>query len=246
MSFPSELLALVALVLFLLPGAYIAFLELRVIALESDLPAANAPTIAHYTILLGEHEALQGAYKTSQTTIFALRVTINSLEKALLAAERLAHPCNHDGAFTAMQQSISVLQQQLASAEGQLARNKIIWDDKSARIRELQGRVDTAGCAQSKMDRLEAIINYQKILLFKRKAVCDQYDYVKELIYRMVAAGGHMMVVSILFVGMLAHFGGVDLAGLGIDHLRFQTYFDYAVAMADGLPCALLPQGMSS
>lgn len=147
-----------------------------------------------------------------------------------------------------MQQTISGLQQQLATAEAQLARSKSACDHKPARIRSLLAsqkvQVDATDLAHAKMIRLQQIINDQNTLLWEHKVVCDQFDHVKELIHQMVAAGGLQMVVSVLFVGTLAHFGGIDLAGLEIDHLKFATYFDYALAMTDGLPCALLPQGM--
>jgi hypothetical protein len=62
----------------------------------------------------------------------------------------------------------------------------------------------------------------------------------------MVEAGGLQMVVVVLFLGVLAGNAGMDLAELGVDGTPFQTYLVYAVAITEGLPCPLLPQGMSS
>ncbi|KAH8726410.1 hypothetical protein GQ44DRAFT_705593 [Phaeosphaeriaceae sp. PMI808] len=62
----------------------------------------------------------------------------------------------------------------------------------------------------------------------------------------MTETGGHYMVWTVLFVGLLAYVGNFDLAELGIDRLKFESYFEYARALAAGLQCPLRPQGMYS
>jgi hypothetical protein len=238
-----ELGALVALLLFFGVGAYICSLETRIIALGETLEVANATNPHHDNLktLLGEHEALQGAYKTSQDTIRGLRATNAALNVKVTNLEELHAASNTDHERAPMQQIIAEIRQQLAATKSKLKNLQTVCKDRNDHIRSL---VAAADLTHVEMVRLDNIISAQASTIWQRDVVVGQFNHVKELIHQLVAAGGFQMVVTVLFVGLLALFGGIDLAELGIDHLKFETYFEYARAHADGLLCPLLPQGM--
>jgi hypothetical protein len=240
-----ELCALVGLLLFLGAGAYICSLEARIIALGEALEVANAtnPLYTKIKTLLGEHEALQGAYKTSQDIIRGLRATNAALSIRVTNLESLHAASTTDHQRAALQHTIVELRQQLAATKSKLKNLRAVCDEKTDLVRSL---VATADLTRVEMVRLDSIVSAQASTIWQRDVVVGQFNHVKELIHQLVAAGGLQMVVTVLFVGLLALFGGVDLAELGIDHLKFEAYFEYARAQADGLLCPLLPQGKCS
>ncbi|EAT82792.2 hypothetical protein SNOG_09527 [Parastagonospora nodorum SN15] len=212
MMFLLELLALVALLIFMLLVARICSLEQCVSTPQAALEAAG-----HSLPPVGIPTDYRGDYEAAKDTIRGLRTIIDDLRRTIGHLEGLAHPCDHDDDLAALQQTIFALQRQLADAE-----------------RELKQNVE-----QAKIARLELTIRDQNTRLWQLNVVSDQFNHVKELIHQMVAAGGFLMVVASLFVGHLALFGGVDLAGLGVDHLKLESY--YAWAAMPSLPSRHLP-----
>jgi hypothetical protein len=91
--------------------------------------------------------------------------------------------------------------------------------------------------------RLGNIVSAQATSNWQRGLVVSKSNHLKELIHQLVAAGGRHMVVTVLFVAGLALFGGVDIAELEIDRLRFERYYEYVRVQADGLLCLLFHQG---
>jgi hypothetical protein len=79
--------------------------------------------------------------------------------------------------------------------------------------------------------------------MYQRDAQVAKFDAFKEYVHTMMEAGGLYMILAVLFLGALKADAGIDLAELGIDTERFQSYHEYAVAMADGRQSALFPQG---
>jgi hypothetical protein len=242
MSFSSEIYALVAFLIIIGAGAYICSLEHLTIALGEALDAANAanPHHARLTTLLGEHEALQGAFKTSENTIRRLRATNDALERKVASLENPRATSNPHHNVAAWQQTTTDLWRQLAAAKSRLENVQAACDDKSDEIRAL---LATADHSRAELVCLGNIVSAHATTIWQRALVVGKFNHFKELIHRLAAAGGCQMVVTVLFVAELALFGGVDLAELEIDHLRFETYYEYARAQAAGLLCPLLPQG---
>ncbi|KAH5328047.1 hypothetical protein HBI11_001410 [Parastagonospora nodorum] len=241
MMFLLELLALVALLIFMLLVARICSLEQCVSTPQAALEAAG-----HSLPPVGIPTDYRGDYEAAKDTIRGLRTIIDDLRRTIGHLEGLAHPCDHDDDLAALQQTIFALQRQLADAERELKQSRATCAEKSAWIRALlvdqQVQIGAIDVEQAKIARLELTIRDQNTRLWQLNVVSDQFNHVKELIHQMVAAGGFLMVVASLFVGHLALFGGVDLAGLGVDHLKLESYYAYARALADGLPCPLFPQ----
>ncbi|KAH7075023.1 hypothetical protein FB567DRAFT_553302 [Paraphoma chrysanthemicola] len=223
-----EFFALVALLVFLLAGGYVCRLELRVQHLLDLLAVANSlPAGAHpANNTLGDFEALQGPLKTSQDDNSRLRATIRDLaaKNECLSTSLLLSVAHDDPGF-----------------------RRVSLDEKSASLRSLSAAYSAlrraADLDRVEMDRLQRTISDQTTSLWQRDVIVARFNTVIEFIHQMVAAGGLQMVVTVLFLGLFAYYGGYDLGELEVDTQKFESYFEYARAMADGLPCPLLPQG---
>lgn len=83
--------------------------------------------------------------------------------------------------------------------------------------------------------RLRQVNGNQETSLWRFEQAAANSNHVNEAIHCLTAAGGLRMVVSVLCVGLLALDFGVNLADLGIDHLKFESYYAFAEAQMQGL-----------
>jgi hypothetical protein len=242
-----EFFALVAFFVFLSAGTYMCHLELRIQHLLDLLAVANTlPTNAHpANNTLGDFEALQGLLKTSQDDNCRLHTTIAALETRIKELEGLAGT-SFDATERDMLRRLNTEgQQKVVELRSHLKRLQTTLSEKNALLAAQDALLATADLDHVEMARLQRTISDQATTIWQRDVVVAKLNTITEFIHRMTAAGGLQMVVTVLFVGLLAHFGGFDLGELGIDTQKFESYFEYARAMADGLPCPLLPQGTS-
>ncbi|KAH7064449.1 hypothetical protein BKA63DRAFT_572352 [Paraphoma chrysanthemicola] len=232
-----EFFALVALIGFLVAGAYACRLELRIQHLLDLLAVANSLHASAHpaTNTLGDFEALQDRLKTSQDDNCRLRATIHDLNakdqrlENLLAAERGSRRSR----VSEGQQTVVELSSHLKRLQGSLA-------EKSASLHSLSAAHDalrrSADLDRVEMDRLQRTISDQATSLWQRDVIVARFNTVTEFIHQMVAAGGLQMVVTVLFLGLFAYYGGYDLGELGIDTQKFESYFERLQTFWDPIP----------
>jgi hypothetical protein len=187
-----------------------------------------------------------------EATIETLRRQINKLTSKVAMYERHYNVDVVDADRLASCQSIAQLKRELQSKCDGISRLKdaIIYKRNDTTMSTLlceRRRLQSALEVKNKrVNELEPIILQHDRDMYQRDVQIAKFDALKEYIHQMVEAGGLQMVVVVIFLGALAGNAGIDLAELGVDGTLFQTYLVYAVAIAEGLPCPLLPQGMSS
>jgi hypothetical protein len=107
-------------------------------------------------------------------------------------------------------------------------------------LNDLQNQLDAK---IKRIEELEPAILQHDRDMYKRDAQVAKFDAFNEHMHIMVEAGGLQMLLTVLFLGALKADAGIDLAELGIDTERSQSYHEYGVAMADGRQSAIFPQG---
>ena len=229
-AYISTTFALVArLVLVVGAGAFVVrqdryIKELEVYRYHARKPSPLAPLA---TPTPGEFEALQRAYKTSQDTLRQLHATIASERRVRRSA--VEHGSRVEYIQAASDGKTSHIRQLTAAYNSLLDTNRTLER--------------TIASTHDEMTCLRRTNAEQATTIWRLEQTAAKFNHVKELIHRLTAAGGLRMVVTVLFVGLLALDWGVDLADLGIDHLRFQSYFAFAEAALQGLISPLLPVG---
>ncbi|KAF2029978.1 hypothetical protein EK21DRAFT_112457 [Setomelanomma holmii] len=157
------------------------------------------------------------------TYICSLEVRIREFSKFLDDATSLpanAHPSKNTlGDYAALQRS---------------------YKTSEDTIRELNATIVSLTAKNNKLERLLATACLPNDSDFLLQQITEGQRKVFELSWHLERL---QMVVTVLFLGLLAFLGGFDLGKLGIDTQKFEAYIEYARAMAYGLPCPLLPQG---
>ncbi|KAI4939257.1 uncharacterized protein J4E92_000541 [Alternaria infectoria] len=215
----------------------IAALKARVLAFEQNSGAAYVPPPGKQSLV------------DCEATIETLRRQINKLTGKVAIYERHYNVTAVDADRLTSHHTIAKLKLELQSKCDEISRLKdaIIHKRNDTTVSTLlceRNRLEVALEAKSKrVNELEPIALQHGRDMYQRDAQVAIFNALKEYIHRMVEAGGVQMTVVVLFLGALAGNAGIDLAELGIDGAQFQTYLDYAMAVCDGLPCPLLPQG---
>ena len=218
----------------------IAALKAQVLAFEQNSGAAYVPPPGKQSLV------------DCEATIETLRRQINKLTGKVAMYERHYNVTAVDADRLTSHQTIAKLKLELQSKCDEISRLKdaIIHNRNDTTVSTLlfeRNRLEVALEAKRKrVNELEPIALQHGRDMYQRDAQVAIFNALKEYIHRMVEAGGLQMTVVVLFLGALAGNAGIDLAELGIDGTQFQTYLDYAMAVCDGLPCPLLPQGMFS
>ncbi|KAF2821628.1 hypothetical protein CC86DRAFT_458794 [Ophiobolus disseminans] len=210
--------ALVALTILCLGAvAFLIYQDGYIKELGALLAHANRPStfgeLANNT--LGDYEALRRAHKTSQDTLWRLQADIanGKFTNPKPISERRAR-----GSAIEQCSRVECIQ---AASDGKDSLRSVIASHNNARnhIVTLERTIDSTN------DELQHTNSEQATTIWRLAQDNAKFNHVKEAIHRLKAAGGLMMVVMVLFVGLLSMQFGVDLAELGIDHLKFQTYY---------------------
>jgi hypothetical protein len=217
----------------------IATLKAQVLAFEQNSGVA--------TVSLPDKQSLADC----EATIESLRGQIKKLTGKVAMYERHYNANAADAERSASRENIAKLKRELQSKCDEICRLKNAITNKrngatiSTLLLERSSLEQALEAKTKRVNELEQIVLHHDRIMYQRDTQVAQFDSVKEYIHRMVEAGGLLMIVVVLFLGALAGNAGIDLAELGIDGTVFQSYLDYAVAITDGLPCPLLPQGTS-
>ena len=250
MSSLIDSFAFCVFLLFLFMSGHVLVLQLRIIALQDAQSTADTSSTSEDTIktLHGRLEALRVDNKTSEDISGRRQGIIDALLLRIKQVEDLpASPpdTTTEHSLAELRHKVNEMTSQVEHLKTDKITMKKKMDEMSRRLGSFSSErlslLSTISKAQDEMDLLRATIAEQRNTIYQLSIVCAKFDSLKECMHKMVEAGGDRMVIAVLFLGVLA-LEGVEMAQLGIDNLKLETYHAYATAMVHGFGSALFPQ----